>query len=125
MSLARAQAGLFQLLAFDNLVASFEPNVLAYWKLAESAGPVATDEESLVNGTYSGAPAFGAPTIVQEDTGGQCVRFSGNEQVDLAHNAALKTAAGTILAFHQHDHLLEKSTLLAGDSNATNGGIGL
>lgn len=125
MSLARAQAGLFQIVAFDALVAGFEPNVLAYWKLAESAGPVAIDQQGLIGGTYAGAPTFGVPTIVQRDTGGRCVRLNGNEHVDIAHHGDLKTAAGTILVFHQHDVLLDKSTLLAADSGGTTGGIGL
>jgi Bacterial Ig domain len=125
VSLARALAGVVQVTRFDDIVASLEPNVVAYWKLAESAGPVAIDEGALVNGTYSGAPTFGVPAIVKRDPSGQCARFSGNEHVDVPHDSALKTAEGTVLVFHQHDGLPEKATLLAADSNAGTGGIGL
>jgi hypothetical protein len=116
---------------FDQLVARLEPNVVAYWKLAENAPPqggplpAAKDERELVDGAYAGAPTFGTPTIVRQDTGGQCVRFNGAEHVDIGHHDDLKTAAGTILIFHQHDSLLEKKILMAGDANATTGGFGV
>jgi hypothetical protein len=133
MSLVRAQVGLLHVAAFDDVVKRMG-GVVAYWKLAEDEPPEgqplppAKDEQNLIEdieGTYSGAPTFGVSTIVQNDTGGQCVRFNGTEHVDIEDEPQLKTADGTILIFHQHDSLPQKSTLLAADSNATVGGIGL
>jgi hypothetical protein len=57
---------------------------LSYWRLNETAGPVAKDEMGRVDGTYSGGCSFGVPGATRVGT---AVHFDGNNcNVDLGDN---------------------------------------
>lgn len=67
---------------YDVAVAADTP--LAWWRLGDSSGTVAVDQQGLRNGTYVGAPTLGVPGLLLSDPGADtCVDFDGvNDRVD-------------------------------------------
>jgi hypothetical protein len=115
---------------YDRLVATFGPNVVSYWKFQNDG----TDEKGTQDATFTGSPEPNVATIVDLDTfvegaplDGECIAWPGTPGVyaEAGHNAAHKTAEGTIVVTFQHDSLGEKSTLVAADSNSSPGGLSL
>ena len=110
---------------FDEIVALFDPNVVSYWKFQSIVATISPDEKGIANATVTGSPELNIPTIVKRDTisdgaltDGTCIawqRVSG-EYAQAAHNAAHKTASGTIVVYFQRDtSTIEKSQLVEAD----------
>jgi hypothetical protein len=106
-------------------VVIFGPDVVSYWKFEGDA----TDERGSQGATFMGSPELNVDTIVDLDApvNGKCIASPGIAGVyaQAEHNAAHKTAEGTIVVSFQHDSLGQKSTLVAADANATAGGLPL
>jgi hypothetical protein len=118
---------------FDETVAAFGPDVVSYWKF-DDAGATLVDQKGVQNGTITGSPERNVATIVRRDTvaagatsNGTCIAWPGTigEYAEVAHNAAHKTASGTIIVTHQHDGLADKSTLFAAAVGGLAGAISL
>ena len=70
MSLARALAGIVQVTRFDDIVASLEPNVVAFWKLAAIVeGAYAQYVTGQVDTEYARALADDVPALLREAAG--------------------------------------------------------
>lgn len=115
---------------YDTLVASFETDLVSYWKF-EGNG---TDEQGTQNATITGQPETSVETIVDldrvaegADTDGSCIAWPGTvgEYAQATHNAAHKTGAGTIVVTFQCDTLAEKSILVCGDASGAAGGFSI
>jgi hypothetical protein len=66
--------------AYSSVVLAKGP--VGYWRLGESAAPIATDASGLANdGTYLGSPAFGQPGAITGDPD-TAVGFNGPESRD-------------------------------------------
>src|SRR5687767_7829365 len=64
---------------------------LGYWRLGESAGPLASDSSGNgLNGTYSG-PGLGAPGAIDGDSD-TAATFDGDDYVNLPTYAGLEPA---------------------------------
>ena len=108
---------------FDEIVALFDPNVVSYWKFQDTTG---TDEKGIANATINGSPELNIPTIVKRDTitegaltDGTCIAWprTPGEYAQAPHNAAHKTANGTIVVYFQRDtSTAEKSQLIEADN---------
>jgi hypothetical protein len=116
-------------ITYDLLVSIFDPDVVSYWKF-ENDG---SDERGTADATFSGSPELNVDTIVDLDkvsegapVDGKCIAWPGAAGVfaEVPHNAAHKTAEGTIAVTFQHDSLEEKSTLVAADRSAGGGSSG-
>lgn len=65
---------------------------LAYWRLSETSGSIATDQLGTRNGTYVNSPALGQPGALFNDPA-RSVAFNGtNQYVQASSDAALNTA---------------------------------
>ena len=105
---------------YDELVEFFfGASVVSYWKF-ENDG---TDERGKRVATFSGTPELNVETIVEFDTNGECIAWSGTLGVhaEAAHHDDHKTPAGAIVVTFQHDTLAQKSILVAADRAA--GGV--
>lgn len=105
---------------FDDLVASFGEDVVSFWSFAADG----TDAKGTQDAAITGTPEVGLDAITQLNEGGACIAWSGatGEYAEAAHNAAHKTAEGTIIVYHQHDKLDEKATLVSCDQSGTGAG---
>jgi hypothetical protein len=62
---------------------------VAYWRLGESAGPIAVDETGNGHdGSYVGAPLFGQPGAIHGDPN-TAVQFNGTDYVEIPDSALL------------------------------------
>lgn len=118
---------------FDDIVDSFAPDVISYWKF-QTATSTVVDEQGLVNATITGAPELNVETIVKFDTivdgalaNGTCVAWPGTtgDFAQAATNAALKTVAGTIVVYFQRETANEKAQLIQSDATAAVGGMAI
>ena len=117
-------------LSFDERVALFGVDVVSYWKF-ENTG---VDAQGAENATITGTPELSVPTIVNSDTidagapaDGMCIAWpgTGGDHAEAAHNAAHKTAEGTVVVNFQRDTAIEKSQLIMADSSAAAGGMAI
>jgi hypothetical protein len=113
--------------AYDDAVHAFAPNLVAYWKLAETSGTVASDQLAIAHGTYVGTPEYDVATIVQLDVGGTCIALPGfhGNAIDIPHADELKTAQGTIVITFQRDTGSTKAIIVAGDADGAAGGFSM
>jgi hypothetical protein len=65
---------------------------VAFWQLDETSGTTARDQAGQVNGSYSGDPTLGAPSLVPGDPG-RSVKFDGTDDRVLANR--LPAAGGS------------------------------
>lgn len=111
---------------YDDIVTTnYAADLVSYWKFAGNGTDTAGTQDAVITGSVE----TGVPTIVDLDTiaegaaaDGEVIAFSGATGVyaQVPHNAAHKTAAGTVVITFQRDTASEKSTLLAA-SRATGG----
>lgn len=106
---------------YDSRVAGFDPNVVSYWKFQNNGN----DEKLVGTATIFGNPELNVPTIVDLDTGGEVIAWTGaaGQYAQAAHNLAHKTAQGTIVVTFQRDSATVKSALVAADANSAAGGL--
>jgi hypothetical protein len=111
---------------YDQRVLNFGASVVSYWK-CNDAGSTLVDLIGTQNGTITGTPERDVPTIVDDDAGGTCLAWPGTvgEYASVAHNAAHKTAAGSIVLTVQRDLAVDKSILVAGDAANAAGGFSI
>lgn len=122
----------FAAVTYDELVDTFRVDGVSYWKFANHDG---ADVWGTEHATYKTLPSEGpVATIVDLDTiaegapaDGTCTAWTGalESYADAAHNAAHKTAEGTIVVSFQLDTLSQKSTLVAADANSAAGGLSM
>lgn len=99
-------------------VESFSP--LAYWRFEEAAGEsVASDEENLADGVYSGSVTLGQSGF---DGTGNCAGFSGDDWVEIDHDAAFMLDEGTISLWFKADDCTPFGSLLSKDSSGYDNG---
>ena len=112
----------------EEIIAAFSADLVSYWRFQNNGN----DSEGVQNAAITGSPELNVRTIVGRDTiaegalaDGECIAWPGTpgEHAQAAHNVAHKTAAGTIVVYHQHDTLSLKSTLICGDAANAAGGF--
>ena len=116
-------------LLYDDIIeTTFAADLVSYWKFQGDG----VDAKGTQNAAITGSPETGVATIVDLDTitegagaDGTCIAWPGTSGVyaEAAHNAAHKTAAGTIIITFQRDAEVEKSTLVCADASAAAGGL--
>lgn len=109
--LARADAENFDPL-YD-LMISLRP--LAYWRLGDEAGVVATDETGHYSGIYRGGPGLAEPVPFRCD---RCVRFDGyNDFVEIPHDNDFLLVNGTICVWFLTSDTFSAQGLFSKDSS--------
>lgn len=105
--------------AWLDRLAVHDANVVRHWPMDDASPGPMVDLKGVGNLAIVGTGfVFEGPSIVDLDAGGGALRIPGDEGawLEVADHATLKTAAGTVIIFHQHDSLATKRTLAAKDS---------
>ncbi|MFL5868821.1 MAG: LamG-like jellyroll fold domain-containing protein, partial [Thermoleophilaceae bacterium] len=69
-------------------------NPVSYWRLGETSGSSALDQQSKNPGTYLNSPTLGAPSLLGSDTTNKAVTFDGtNDQVRIANSTSLQLSS--------------------------------
>ena len=114
---------------YDEQVFSLGTAVTSYWKFQNSGTDGASGQH---HATFTGTPELNVDTVVHQDTvaegapaDGRCIAWPGTAGVyaQAAHNAAHKTAQGTIVVTFQRDTANQQSTLVAADANSVTVGV--
>lgn len=71
---------------FATEMAALSPT--AWWRLGESSGTTATDEQGVQNGTYVNAPTLGVSGITTDGDTGISLAAASSQRVQIADNAA-------------------------------------
>lgn len=109
---------------YDNRVAGFGANVVSYWKFENNG----SDVKGVASATITGSPELNVDTIVDLDriaegatANGKVLAWPGTTSVyaQAPHNAAHKTANGTVVVTFQRDTTAAKAVLVAADANGT------
>jgi len=97
---------------YGNTVNSMNP--LAYWRLGESSGTTAADEQGLANGTYQNGVTLGQSGAIGDDTAAE---FDGsNDYVEVAHDDALLLDNGTVSLWFNASDVSSHQGLFSKDS---------
>jgi Concanavalin A-like lectin/glucanases superfamily len=98
------------------------PDRVSWWRLGETAGPGADDQQDVQDGTYKGGVTFDQPPL-PADTSDRGIAFDGVDgHVEISPNAAHELAQGTALIWFNLDHLDRDQGLLSKDTNDRRGG---
>jgi hypothetical protein len=97
-------------------------NPISYWRLGESSGTTAVDEEGIENGTYTNGPLLNQTGAISGDSD-TAVYFDGNnDYVEIAHDPAYLIDEGAVQLWFNADEYGERG-LFSKDSggNGTGG----
>ena len=71
---------------------------VSYWRLGETSGSSAADQQNKNAGTYLNSPTLGAPSLLGTDTTNKAVTFDGtNDQVRIANSTSLQLSSPVTL----------------------------